>query len=135
MKIIARERQLKNSLGIILDRRRRVVSRKILMELFTPKGDESLDFSYVMGLPRDKEEKDQVRIPSDHIWKMIEDMVILSDKAVEFWEDKEKAKTWLTEGNTYFFGKSPLQVCLAGNLDVVLNLLEGFSERMDGFAF
>ena len=60
----------------------------------------------------------------DFIEKHLIPIVWAADIAYELFEgDKEKARTWMLTPNSYFFGKSPFNVCLVGEGKAVIELL------------
>lgn len=69
--------------------------------------------------------KDEIKVPKDFIESFLVPLVIASDYAyILFDENDEKAKNWMLAPNTYFFGKSPFNLCLAGEGREVISFLK-----------
>ncbi len=66
--------------------------------------------------------------------KFIEDYLVpivwAADRAYELFDkDKERARAWMLEPNSYFFGKSPFNMCLLGKGEAVREFLNERSGR------
>ncbi len=85
-----------------------------------------------LGKSRASLYRESIKLSNSFIEKHLIPIVWAADIAYElFGEDKEKARSWILTPNSYFFGKSPLHVCLAGDGKAVIDLLLERSGRND----
>lgn len=78
--------------------------------------------------------KEETHLSKDFIEQFLVPIVISSDLAVElFHGDLEEARRWVLTPNSYFFGKSPFNVCLLGDGKHIIDfLVERLGKKTDG---
>jgi hypothetical protein len=50
-------------------------------------------------------------------------VIQVADLAHELFKNDDLTKRWILSPNSYFFGKSPLEVCLIGEGSILINFL------------
>ena len=77
---------------------------------------------------------EEISIPKDFIEKYLVPIVIAADYAyLLFDKDAERAKNWILLPNSYFFGRSPFNICIEGNgQEVILFLKDRLGESENG---
>lgn len=78
--------------------------------------------------------KEETHLPKDFIEQYLVPIVIASDLAVDLFQgDLEEARRWVLTPNSYFFGKSPFNVCLLGDGKFIIDfLVERLGVNTDG---
>lgn len=77
-----------------------------------------------LGKSRASPNRECIKLSKDFIEKYIIPIILATDIAYELFEgDKEKARSWMLTPNSYFFGKSPLNICLVGEGKAVVEVL------------
>jgi hypothetical protein len=121
--------QIKNRFGI-LDAKQNMVRPQKLREFIG--GAMGVDeLAHSLGKSRASMYRNSIKLNRDFIEKYLIPIVWASDIAYELFDgDKEKARTWMLTPNSFFFGKSPFNVCLVGDGKAVIDLLLERSGRV-----
>jgi uncharacterized protein (DUF2384 family) len=77
-----------------------------------------------LGKSRASMYRDSIKLNKEFIETYLIPIVWAADIAYELFNgDKEKARNWMLTPNSYFFGKSPFNICLVGDGKAVIDLL------------
>jgi hypothetical protein len=114
--------QMKNRFDI-LDAKQNMIRPKKLRDFLG--GTVGVDeLALTLGKSRAALYRESIKLSKDFIEKHLIPIVWAADIAYELFEgDKEKARSWMLTPNSYFFGKSPFNVCLVGEGKAVIELL------------
>jgi len=66
----------------------------------------------------------RIKVSHEFIKEKLIPIALAAEIAADLFKDMEKGRLWMLTPNSYFFGKSPFEVCLLGDGRAVLELLE-----------
>ncbi|MBP9709222.1 MAG: hypothetical protein KBD78_16425 [Oligoflexales bacterium] len=113
---------IQNKFGLLNDRLNRVRPPKLREFL----GDEytAEEVAKKIGKSRPSMYKPEIQLSKDFIEKYLIPVVISSDLAIKLFNNKkEDARLWMLTPNSFFFGKSPFNLCLLGDGKEVISFL------------
>jgi hypothetical protein len=125
---------VKDSFGL-LSKDRHSVSTKNFLSFIDLSGLTRSEIAKELRVNRTSLYQKEMRLSREEIEKKVIPLVIAADFAFAFFKNKQKARSWIMSPNTYFFGKSPFQICLQGDGRVVVELLSEWMGEKDGQAF
>lgn len=123
--------QLKNSFGILTSDLQAIESKgfkKFLGEdRFKP-----ADLSKSLGIGRTTLYEKRVKVSREFIKEKLIPIALSAEMAADILGNMEKGRLWVLTPNSYFFGKSPFEVCLLGDGRAVLELLQSRLGELSG---
>lgn len=84
-----------------------------------------------LGVSRGAMYKSQLGIDTAFLKERILPLVLSADVACHVFQNKEKAREWMVSPNAYFFGQTPVDVCLQGDGQGVIELLQRHHPKHD----
>jgi hypothetical protein len=81
------------------------------------------EVAQLLKIPRTTAYETELRLPRDFVMAKLLPFAMASDLAFDLFRDKERARMWMITPNSFFFAKSPLDVCLVGDGQAVLEFL------------
>jgi uncharacterized protein (DUF2384 family) len=81
------------------------------------------ELARMLGVPRSTSYQKTVKLSQEFMRNNIVPIAMAADLAVDLLTSKEEARRWMLAPNSYYFGKSPFDVCLLGDGRVVIEFL------------
>jgi len=81
------------------------------------------DLAKSLGISRTRLYEKQVKLSKEFMRTKMIPIIQTADLAYEIFKNEESTRRWILSPNSYFFGKSPLEVCLLGEGPELINFL------------
>ena len=114
--------QLKNSFGILTPDLQAIES-KGLKKFLGKDRFKPAELSKSFGIGRTTFYESRIKVSHEFIKDKLIPVALAAEMAAELFKDMGKGRLWVLTPNSYFFGKSPFEVCLLGDGRAVLELL------------
>ncbi len=115
--------QLRNDFGILTSDFQAIESKGLKKFLGEDRyKPEELAKSF--GIGRTTFYEPRIKVSHEFIKEKLIPIALAAEIAADLFQDMEKGRLWVLTPNSYFFGKSPFEVCLLGDGRAVLELLD-----------
>lgn len=122
---------LKNSFGILTPDFQ-AIEAKGLKKFLGEDRFKPADLSKSLGVARTTLYEKRIKVSHEFIKDKLIPIALSAELAAELLEDMEKGRLWVLTPNSYFFGKSPFEMCLLGDGKAVLELLQARLGELSG---
>lgn len=112
---------MRNHFGLLTEDHRSV--RPEAFREFLGRGISQTDLAKMLHVPRATSYQKAIKLPAEFMRDCIVPIAMAADLACDILGSKEEARQWMLAPNSYYFGKTPFDVCLLGNGTAVIEFL------------
>lgn len=112
---------LRNHFNLLTDDHRSV--RPEALREFLGAGLPQTEVAKILGVPRATSYQKAVKLSPEFMRDNMVPIAMAADLAFDLLGSKDEARRWMLAPNSYYFGKSPFDVCLLGDGRTVIEFL------------